>query len=91
MVVATITGAVINRTRRIEGSVRTTSRSVAGQVYRATREGGAPYEGDYVVTPTRERQELPTAGKSLALNVVVEAIPPEYGLVSYNGSSLRVS
>ena len=42
MTVVTVTGAVINRTRRIEGSVRTTSRSVAGQVYRATREGGAP-------------------------------------------------
>ena len=64
---------------------------ISAEVYRATAPGETPYDGPYTVTPTRERQELPTAGKSLALNVVVEAIPPEYGLITYNGSSLRIS
>lgn len=76
-------------TQMVTGAI--TRRTITGSVVRAVINGGIPYEGDYVVTPTRERQELPTAGTSLALNVVVEAIPPEYGLVSYNGSSLRVS
>ena len=81
----------VRQERRIGGTVMVGARITTGTVQRAALPGGAPYEGDYVVTPTRERQELPTAGTSLALNVVVEAIPPEYGLVSYNGSSLRVS
>lgn len=69
----------------------TVTREIEVEVFRVAHMGGAPYDGPYTVTPTRERQELPTAGKSLALNVVVEAIPPEYGLITYNGSSLRIS
>ena len=91
MTVVTVTGAVINRTRRIEGSVRTTSRSVAGQVYRATREGGAPYEGPYEVTPEFSAQTLPTKGKSMRDDVTVHAMPvsrttnPQGGKTVYIG------
>lgn len=38
--------------------------------------GGAPYEGDYTVTPsTYNETTLPTEGKLLAQNVSVEKIP----------------
>ena len=53
--------------------------------------GGRPYEGDYEVTPTQQTQVLPTQGRSMAQNVVINSIPHNYGLITWNGSSLMVS
>lgn len=53
--------------------------------------GGVPYAGAYEVTPTQDAQELPTAGRSLSQNVVVNPIPSNYGLIEWDGSKLRVS
>ena len=49
--------------------------------------GGArpdEYDGVYEVTPTTEAQVLKTKQKLLKEDVVVAAIPKEYGLVTYN-------
>ena len=50
-----------------------------------------PYEGEYTVTPSRQAQVLPTAGRSLSQDVTVEPIPPNYGLVTWDGAVLTVS
>ena len=50
-----------------------------------------PYSGAYTVTPTTERQTLPTADKTLSRNIVVNPIPSNYGLITWNGSTLTVS
>lgn len=50
-----------------------------------------PYEGVYEVTPTRYTQILPTAGLGMAQDVIVNPIPPEYGLVTWDGHVLTVS
>lgn len=50
-----------------------------------------PYEGSYEVTPNQERQVLNTRHKTLNQNVVVNPIPPNYGLITYNGRTLTVS
>ena len=42
------------------------------------------YKGPYEVTPTGEQQILPTKGLSMQSDVVVKAIPREYGLVTYD-------
>ena len=42
------------------------------------------YDGVYEITPTTEPQTLPTARKIMAADVIVNAIPKEYGLVTYN-------
>ena len=52
---------------------------------------GYPYDGPYEVTPTRYTQVLYTNGKTLADDVTVKPIPPEYGLITYNGSVITVS
>lgn len=49
------------------------------------------YSGDYSVTPSSEPQTLPTAGRTLTFDVVVEAVPSNYGLVTWDGSTLTVS
>lgn len=45
-----------------------------------------PYRGAYVVTPGAEEQVLQTAQKLLTDDVIVKAIPEEYGLVTYDQS-----
>ena len=49
------------------------------------------YEGEYEVTPTRQTQTLGTSQKVMVRDVVVNPIPSNYGLITYNGSVLTVS
>ena len=46
--------------------------------------GGEPYEGDYAVTPKAEKQVMLTKGKYMVDDVVVNPIPQEYGLITYD-------
>lgn len=49
------------------------------------------YTGEYEVTPSSETQTLDTAGKRMTRPVVVNPIPNNYGLITWNGSFLTVS
>lgn len=49
------------------------------------------YDGSYLVTPTRETQVLLTDNKYMQKNVVVNPIPKNYGLITWNGSYLTIS
>ncbi len=46
--------------------------------------GGEPYKGDYAVTPKVEKQVMPTKGKYMVDDMVVNPIPQEYGLITYD-------
>lgn len=52
---------------------------------------GVEYSGEYDITPTMEEQVLPTTGKTLSRDVVIGAIPNNYGLITWDGSTLMVS
>lgn len=52
---------------------------------------GGQYPGPYTVTPTRSTQTLSTYGLTMGANVTVNPIPPEYGLITWDGSVLTVS
>lgn len=49
------------------------------------------YIGEYEVTPSSETQTLDTTGKRMTRPVVVNPIPSNYGLITWNGSFLTVS
>lgn len=49
------------------------------------------YEGEYEITPSQEMQTLPTIGKTMIHDLVVKPIPSNYGLITWNGSTLTVS
>ena len=49
------------------------------------------YSGPYEVTPSTQTQTLATANKTLSQNVVVKPIPSNYGLITWNGSTITVS
>ena len=65
-----------------------TSLKIGGQFYAID----APYyRGDYEITPTQSTQILEMEGMRAAHNVVVNPIPSNYGLITYNGSVITVS
>lgn len=49
------------------------------------------YDGAYSATPSSERQEIPVTGKTMRQAFIVEPIPSNYGLITWNGSTLTVS
>lgn len=51
----------------------------------------AEYEGPYTVVPGAVTQVLNTRGFAMAEDVIVEAIPSNYGLITWNGTTLTVS
>lgn len=52
---------------------------------------GTPYTGQTAVTPSDTRQVLPTSGTLLTQDITIEPIPQNYGLITWNGSTLTVS
>lgn len=49
------------------------------------------YTGEYTITPTAEAQVLATDHLVMAQNVIINPIPSNYGLITWNGSTLTVS
>lgn len=50
-----------------------------------------PYTGATTITPTTETQTLQTANKSVLTDIVIEPIPNNYGLITWDGSRLTIS
>ncbi len=72
-----------------------TGRISPGATLTATLSSALPvsgvYEGPYTVVPARTAQTLHTAGTIAARDIIVEAIPQNYGLITWNGAVLTVS
>ena len=49
------------------------------------------YSGDYEVTPSAETQTLETDSLYMRGNITINPIPSNYGLITWNGSTLTVS
>ena len=50
-----------------------------------------PYEGEYEFTPSAETQTIPTNGKTATGDIIINPIPRNYGLITWNGTTLTVS
>ena len=53
--------------------------------------GVRSYSGSIDVEPASYAQVLPTAGRVVTENIVIEPIPSNYGLITWNGSVITVS
>lgn len=51
----------------------------------------ARYSGPYTFTPTTDAQTISIEGRTASHDIIVEAIPSNYGLISWSGSGIRVS
>lgn len=49
------------------------------------------FDGPYEVIPTVVEQTFETAGRKMTENFVVSPIPQNYGLITWDGSTLTVS
>ena len=49
------------------------------------------FAGPYVATPTRETQVFPAANRLMSEDFIVNPIPSNYGLVTWDGSVITVS
>lgn len=50
-----------------------------------------PYEGSYKITPSDTEQILQTNNLRMTNDIIVEQIPSNYGLITWNGTVLLVS
>lgn len=85
---------LIRLTARISsgGSVRAGIAGGSALSARIEKGGGAsPYSGASTVTPSSEAQTLETGGHVLLENITIEPIPSNYGLITWNGSTITVS
>ena len=49
------------------------------------------YTGETNITPSTTEQVLATAEKVVTRNIVINPIPSNYGLITWNGATLTVS
>ena len=49
------------------------------------------YEGAYEITPSAEAQTLPSTDTVMHGDIVINPIPSNYGLITWNGATLTVS
>lgn len=57
---------------------------------RVTTSKGEQWGGSYVFTPDDDEQVIPVGGYIMANDIIIEAIPSNYGKVSFNGYALRI-
>lgn len=89
MAVHNITGS-LTPVQDISGRIGSPTR-VSGDARKAEIEFVPAYEGDYIVIPSRQAQTLSVKDMKMSQDIVVEPIPQNYGLISWNGSVLTVS
>lgn len=75
---------------RITGVLRGVGR-VSGGISKPTTAQVEEYTGDYEFTPTRSTQVIEIANKKATADIIINPIPQNYGLVTWNGSVLTVS
>lgn len=59
--------------------------------FTAIRQSYPAYEGSYEATPSNERQIFSTTLKTMFEDFVVNPIPSNYGLITWDGTTLTVS
>lgn len=77
---------------KLSGDIQTAKMQIAGDIIYNGRIRTIPeYEGPYEVTPSQEQQILHTDDKLMTEDLIVNPIPSNYGLITWNGSYLRIS
>ena len=75
---------------RITGTLRCIGR-VSGGISKPIMAQVEEYTGAYEFTPTRDTQTIEIANKKAIADIIINPIPENYGLITWNGSVLTVS
>lgn len=86
--IISVQGDIDFNARTITGDITVQTCTVGGDlaVPRATY-----YKGDYAVTPSTSTQVIPIKGKAALNDITINPIPSNYGLITWNGSTITVS
>lgn len=77
---------------KLSGDIQTAKMEIKGNIIYNGRISNNPiYTGPYEVTPSQEAQILHTDDKLATEDIIVNPIPSNYGLITWNGSYLRIS
>lgn len=76
---------------RITGGLISSVGQLSGELTIPASIGVQPYEGEYTFTPTEDTQTVEIAEKMATQNITINPIPSNYGLITYNGSTITVS
>lgn len=82
-----VSGDISTNKSVIEGEVITEREVVTGDLKMIE----SPYTGLYEFTPSSSIQTIEIAGKTARQNIIVNPIPSNYGLITWDGSTLTVS
>lgn len=74
----------------ISGSL-SSAKTIAGNLTIPSAVLPPAYEGEYEVTPAPRTQTLATDSLYMRGNITINPIPSNYGLITWNGSTLTVS
>lgn len=84
-------GDVIFTNHTINGAIGNTNHTIEGDVQGEAMRSVPDYTGTYEVTPSSSTQTLSVSDKRMTQDVVINPIPSNYGLITWNGSYLTVS
>ena len=84
-------GNVIFTNHTIGGKIGNTNHTIEGDVKGEAMKNVPDYTGAYEITPSSSTQTLSVADKRMTQDLVVNPIPSNYGLITWNGSYLTVS
>lgn len=84
--------AIVSNNEKISAQIAQNAERFAVELEQAIKTVSAKeYTGAVTVTPAKAAQTLATKGTLLRENIVVNAIPNNYGLITWDGSTLTVS
>lgn len=88
-VYGTLTGTLTS-TGTVSGSLSSTP-TLSATLTVPNAAGVPKYEGDYEFTPTSETQTVAIEGLMARQDIVINPIPQNYGLITWDGSTITVS
>lgn len=74
----------------LEGSLSSAG-TLDGSLTIPSAAGVEKYEGGYTFTPSSSEQIIPILGKMATENIVINPVPSQYGLITWDGATITVS
>ena len=88
-VYGTLTGTLTS-TGRVTGKI-SSSPTLSAKMTVPNAAGVPKYEGDYEFTPSDQTQTVAIEGLMARQDIVINPIPSNYGLITWDGSTITVS
>lgn len=74
----------------LTGSVSSAG-TLSGSLSVPSAAGVERYEGEYEFTPSSQIQMIEISGKMAADNIIINPVPSQYGLITWDGTTITVS